>query len=210
MTACSTFCAEIGFRRLLHLLQDEGGDLRGRIGLAVGLDPGVAVAGAHDLVGDELLVLLDHRVVVAPADQALDREDGAFGIGDRLALGRLADEPLAVVGEGDDRGRGAHALRVLDDLRRLAFHHGDARIGGAEVDADDLAHGSHFLFSAAGRPGPFGTRQGRFRETRGPLVRPPLNDIDAAPCGVLAHIGGPLWAASHPITDSRAAGLTSI
>ena len=37
---------EIGFRRLLHLLQDEGGNLRGRIGLAVGFDPGVAVRGA--------------------------------------------------------------------------------------------------------------------------------------------------------------------
>ena len=70
--------AEIGFRRFLHLLQDEGGDLRGRIALAVDLDPGVAVAGLADLVGDELLVLLHHRVVVAAADQALDREDGAF------------------------------------------------------------------------------------------------------------------------------------
>ena len=137
---------EMGFRRLLHLLQDEGGDLRGRIGLAVGLDPGVAVAGLADLVGDELLVLLDHRVVVAAADQALDREDGLFRIGHRLALGRLADQPLAVVGEGDDRGRGAHAFRVLDDSRGLAFHHGDARIGGAEVDADDLGHGLSPLF----------------------------------------------------------------
>src|SRR5439155_24559571 len=88
---------EIGFRRLLHLLQDESGYLRRRIGLAVGLDPGVAVRGARDLVGDELLVLLDHGVVVAPADQALDREDGLLGIGDRLALGRLADEALAIV-----------------------------------------------------------------------------------------------------------------
>ena len=112
---------EIGLGGLLHLLQDEGGDLRGRIGLAVRLDPGVAVAGLDDLVGDELLVLLDHRVVVAPADQALDREDGLFRIGDRLALGRLADEPLAVVGECDDRGRGARAFRVLDDLGRLCL-----------------------------------------------------------------------------------------
>ena len=148
--------AEIGFRGLLHLLQDEGGDLRGRIGLAVGLDPGVAVRRLDDLVGDELLVLLDHRVVVAAADQALDREEGALGIGDRLALGRLADEALAVVGEGDDRRRGAHALGVLDDLRRLAIHDGDARIGGAEIDPDDLSHGPHILLFAAGWPGPDG------------------------------------------------------
>ena len=69
--------AEIGLRGLLHLLQDEGGDLRRRIGLAFDLDPGIAVGGPHDLVGDELLVLLHHRVVVAPADQPLDRKDGA-------------------------------------------------------------------------------------------------------------------------------------
>ena len=61
--------AEMGFRGLLHLLQDESGDLRGRIGLAVGLDPGIAVGGLDDLVGDELLVLLDHRVVIAAADR---------------------------------------------------------------------------------------------------------------------------------------------
>ena len=165
--------AEIGLGRLLHLLQDEGGDLRGRVGLAFDLDPGVAVGGAHDLVGDELLVLLHHRVVVAAADEALDREDGALRIGDRLALGRLADEPLAVVGEGDDRGRGAHALRIFDDLRRLAFHDGDARIGRAEVDADDLAHVlASSLLRQVGRA-LIGTRSGRFRDARGSLLRPP-------------------------------------
>ena len=80
--------AEIGFGGLLHLLQDEGGNLRGGILLAVGLDPGVAVAGFDDLVGDELLVLLDHRVFVAAADQALDGEERVLGIGDGLSLGR--------------------------------------------------------------------------------------------------------------------------
>ena len=164
--------AEIGFRRLLHLLKNEGGDLRGRIGLAVRLDPGVAVRGPGDLVGDELLVLLDHRVVVAPADQALDREDGLFRIGDRLALGRLADETLAVVGEGDDRRRRAHAFGVLDDFRRFAFHDGDARIGGAEVDADDLAHGSSSQF-AAGRPGHLAPEWECQRLIRRPPIQPP-------------------------------------
>ena len=114
------------------------------------LDPGVAVRRLDDLVGDELLVLLDHRVVEAAADQALDREDGALRVGDRLALGRLADQPLAVVGEGDDRGRGAPALGILDDLGVLAVHDGDARIGRAEVDADDFRH-FHLSFRQTGR-----------------------------------------------------------
>ena len=152
MTACVDLLAEIGLGGLLHLLQDEGGDLRGRIFLAVGLDPGVAVRRLDDLVGDELLVLLDHRVVVAAADQALDREEGVLRIGHRLALGRLADQPLAVVGEGDDRGRGARALRILDDLGVLAVHDGDAGIGRAEVDADDFGHFVCLL--AADRAGP--------------------------------------------------------
>ena len=96
MTACVDLLAEIGFGGFLHLLQDHRGDLRGRILLAAGLDPGVAIVALDDLVGDELLVLLGHRIVVAAADQALDREEGVFRIGDRLALGRLADQPLAV------------------------------------------------------------------------------------------------------------------
>jgi hypothetical protein len=139
----------MGFSGLLHLLQDEGGNLRRRIGLAVGFDPGVAVGSLDDLVGDELLVLLDHRVVVAAADQALHCEEGALGISDRLALGRLADEAFAIVRESNDRGRRSHALSVLNDFWSFAVHDGDARIGRAEVDTDDLAHDS-ILFSAAG------------------------------------------------------------
>ena len=93
-----------------------------------------------DLVGHQALVLGDHRVVVAAADQALDRIEGVGRVGDRLALGRLADQPLAAVGEGDHAGRGARALAVLDHPDILAFHDGDAGIGGAEVDTDDFAH----------------------------------------------------------------------
>src|SRR4030095_3128047 len=148
--------AEMGFRGLLHLLQDEGGHLRGRIGLAVGLDPGVAVRCLDDLVGDELLVLLDHRVVIAAADEALDREEGALGIGHRLALGRLADEALAIIAERDDRRCGPHALRGFDDFCVFAIHDGDARICRAEIDPDDLSHGLDTLLSEAGWSGPNG------------------------------------------------------
>ena len=131
---------EIGFRGLLHFLKREGGDLRRRIGFAVGFDPGVAIAGLRNLVRDELLVLLDDRIVVAAADETLDREDGLFRIGHRLALGWLSDETFVVVREGDNRRRRARAFSVLDDFRCFAFHNGNARISGAEVDPDDLAH----------------------------------------------------------------------
>jgi hypothetical protein len=60
---------------------------------------------------------------------------------------RLAAAPhqdLAVFGVGDDGRRGARAFRVLDDLGLAAFHDGDAAVGGAEVDADDLAHDFSF------------------------------------------------------------------
>ena len=105
--------AEVGLGRLLHLLQDEGGNLAGGILLALDLDPGVAVRPGDDLVGHHLLVLGDHRVVGAAADQPLDGKEGVLGIGDRLALGGLADEAL-LVGEGDDRGRGPRPFGILD------------------------------------------------------------------------------------------------
>ena len=104
------------------------------------MDPGVAVVAIDDLVGDELLVLGGDRIVVATADQALDREDGVFRVGDRLALGRLADEAFAVAAEGDDRRRGARAFRVFNDLGVLAVHDGDAGIGCSQVDADYFCH----------------------------------------------------------------------
>ena len=65
-----------------------------------------------------------------------------------LALGRGAAKDLAVIGVGDDGRRGARAFRVFDDLGLAAFHDGDAAIGGAEVDADDLAHDFSFKYVA--------------------------------------------------------------
>jgi hypothetical protein len=60
-----------------------------------------------------------------------------------------------------------HAFRFDNLRRRLPAA---TRIGGAEVDADDLAHGAHFLFSAAGRP--VLSAPEWIREIAGPLVGP--------------------------------------
>ena len=93
---------------------------------------------------------------MAPAHEALDRVDGAPRVGDGLALGRVADEAFALVGEGDDAGRQAVAFLVGDDLDLAAFHDRDDRVGGAQVDADDFFSFCHvfcsFLGSRSRRP----------------------------------------------------------
>ena len=94
---------------------------------------------ADDLVGHHFLVLGDHRIVDAPADQTLDREQGVLGIGHGLTLGGLAHETL-IVGEGDDGRRRAAALGVLDHLGLAAIHDGDAGVGRSKVDTDDFGH----------------------------------------------------------------------
>ena len=109
--------AEVGLRVPLELLQHEGADLLGGEVLAV---DALLPVGAH---------------------VALDRPDGALDVGDRLALGDLADEDLAVLGEGHDRGGGARALGVGDHGGLAALEDGDAGVGGAEVDADRSCHG---------------------------------------------------------------------
>ena len=140
MTACSTLLSEIGFRGLLHLREDERADLARAVLLALHLDPSIAVRTGHDLVRDHSHVLLRDRVVVAPADQTLDREDGVFRIGDALPLGGLADENLAAVREGNHRRRRSCALGILDHFGLVAFHDGNARVGRSEIDPDCLGH----------------------------------------------------------------------
>jgi hypothetical protein len=123
----------------------------------VALDPGVAIVAADDLVGDEALVLLGQRIVVAAADQTLDREERVVGIGHSLALGRLADQPLTTLGEGDHRWRRAGAFGILDDLGTAAFHHGHARVRGAQVDTNHFAHHSASLLRQTSSGPYFGT-----------------------------------------------------
>ncbi len=133
--------AEVVLGRLLHLHEHARRDLRRRHLLAVDFDPRVAVVGLDDVVRDHADVLLHDRVVVLAADQALDRVERVLRVGDGLALGRLADQDLVVLGEGDDGRRGAVTLAVLDHAGLAAFHDRDAGVGGAEVDADDFCHG---------------------------------------------------------------------
>ena len=55
-------------------------------------------------------------------------------------VGTNADEPLAAVGECHDGRRCALTLIVRNDGCVTALNHGDAAIGGTQVDTDDFAH----------------------------------------------------------------------
>ena len=128
--------AQIGLGVRLQLLQDHGGDLLGRVGLAVDVH---LVVGAH---------------------LALDGHDGAVGVGDGLALGHLAHHALAVLGEGHDGGGGAVALGVGDDDGLAALHDGHAGVGCTKVDTNDLRHKAvppiyrKFFFTQSGSDAP--------------------------------------------------------
>ena len=130
--------AELGFGVGLQLLEDHRRDLRRRILLASHLDADVAVRAGDDLVGDDRLLLLDLGLL--SAHEALDREDRVLRVHHRLALGRRADQPIAGVGEGDDRWGRAASLGVLEHARVAALEHGYAGVGRTEVDADSLCH----------------------------------------------------------------------
>src|SRR5208337_486294 len=142
-----------------------GGNLRGRILLAVSLDPGVAVRGADDFIRNETHVLFGHRVFKGAADQPLDGEKSALGIGDALTLGWLADEALAIIREGDNGRRGARALRVFDYFRSRSLHDRHAGIGGAKIDSYDFAH-DFFSFRYARPPDPVAIRHLGGRDSR--------------------------------------------
>jgi hypothetical protein len=126
-------------RVLRKLAQDHRGDLFGRVLLAADLEADGVVGALDDLVGHDLRLLVD-LAPLAP-DEALGGIDRSFRVQDGLALRDLADESLAVFGEGNHRRRHTGALGVGDDLRLAALHgRGYDRVGGSEVDPYRLRH----------------------------------------------------------------------
>ena len=134
------FLAQVILGGLLHLAQHFGGNLRRRLFLATHFHPGIAVIGLENPVGHQVDVFLHFLLGEAAADQALDRVQGVLGVGDRLAFGRRTTEDFAIFRIGNDGWGGARAFGVFDDLGLAAFHDGDTRVGGAQVDTYDLAH----------------------------------------------------------------------
>ena len=108
--------AQVGFGVRLQLGEDHRADLFGGVVLAAGMD---LLGGAH---------------------LPLDGGDGVFRVGDGLTLGDLAHQTLAGLGEAHHRRGGAGAFGIGDHDGLAAFHDGDAAVGRAKVDTNDLTH----------------------------------------------------------------------
>ena len=66
---------------------------------------------------------------VAAAHETFDRKNRIFGVRDRLAFGRLSDQPLPVLCKTHHRRRRPGAFRIGDHHRLAALHDRHARIG---------------------------------------------------------------------------------
>ena len=108
--------AEIRLGVPLQLAQDAGRDLLRLVGLAVDVDGPV---GPH---------------------VPLHGADGPVRVGDGLALGHLADEDLAGLGEAHHRRGGTPTLGVRDHDGLTRLQHTDHRVGGSQVDSYGLGH----------------------------------------------------------------------
>ena len=127
---------EVAFGCLFKSTEDLGGDLRRGAGLVARLHLDVVFGTADHLVGNDLL--LASHLVVAASHEPLDRIDRPLGVGDGLPPGGVAHERLPLIVKGHHARREAIALLVRDHLGLLALHDRHHRIGGTEIDADDL------------------------------------------------------------------------
>ena len=128
--------AQIGFGRFLEFSQRDGRDFRRRVFFSIDADFDIILRSADDVIRNDLL--LGSHLVVATPHEPLDRGDRPRGIGDGLASGRFADERLVFVGISDHARGQPVAFGIGDDFCVAAFHHGDNRVGGSQVDPDDF------------------------------------------------------------------------
>ena len=122
-------------------------------------NPGIAIVALDDLVWNQVLVLGNHRVIKTATDQALDRKNGTFRIGDGLTLCRLADKTFVTVGECNDRRGCTRTFGIFDDLRAFAVHDGYAGVGRSQIDTNNF---SHISLHSANRQDLYRAFRGRF------------------------------------------------
>ena len=116
--------AEVIFCDLLHGRKDLRRDLGWCKFFVVDLYAHEFITSPHEMVREALFC--SRALFVATSHEALDRVNGLFWIGDRLALSHLTYKSFAVFAKRNDRWRGAETFTVRDDNGLSAFHHSDA------------------------------------------------------------------------------------
>ena len=101
-------------------------------------DAGVAIRAGNDLVGNALALFLDFRVFAA--HEPLDGVNRVARVRDGLALGGIAHQSLAVLGESDHRRRHATPLGILQHDGLAAFHDRHAGIRRSQINANYFSH----------------------------------------------------------------------
>ena len=109
--------------------------------LAIDLDARLVVDALY-LVG-HAGDLVCHLVHVA-SHETLDGVNGTRRVGDSLTLGGLAHLTLAAIDEAYDRWGRVATLRVCNYGGGVTLHDGYTRVGGAEVNTNNLSHSSIF------------------------------------------------------------------
>ena len=112
----SDFFTKVRFGIALELHERPGGNFLRRVLLAVDINAPVGT------------------------DVPLHGANGAVDVGDRLVLGRLADNNFTVLGESHDGRGGPGPLRVGDNGSVATFQSGNDRVCGAEVNAYCASH----------------------------------------------------------------------
>jgi len=132
--------SQVVLRRLFHLYQDHGGDLRRAVITVPHGHLGVAVGRLGDPVGADALVVLDLLGTVLSADEPLDCIYGILRIGNGLAPGYLSHQSFAAFRKCDHRGGRPVSFLICNYHRVAAFHDRHAGIGGSQVNTDYFSH----------------------------------------------------------------------
>ena len=132
--------AKKGLSVFLQLAKHEAGNLAWREFLAINLDPGIAILGVGDFIGDQFGKLVGRGIIMPAPDQTFDGEQGLFRVGDGLALCGLAYKAFLAIGEGDHRRRCAGTFSIFDDARIPAVHDGHAGICCSKVNTNHFGH----------------------------------------------------------------------
>ncbi len=133
------FFSQKGFCSRLHLLENHGGDLfrckPRHLSMRRNLDKRLVIV-RYNLVWHQLLVGLNGLIRVITTDEALHIKYGVLWVNGGLILGCITDETLSIPSEGHVGWCDTVSLIVVDNVNFAILVDSDARVSGAEIDAN--------------------------------------------------------------------------